>query len=106
MDSHPSLVMKFAITLTKGITWDAAKPRRSQTGWDEHARFMDNLTDNGFVLLGGPLGNGEDVLLIITTDDPTCIVPTLEQDPWIVSGILAIKKVQEWKILLKSPQIK
>jgi hypothetical protein len=28
---------------------------REQEGWDEHARFMDALVDDGFVLLGGSL---------------------------------------------------
>lgn len=47
--------MEFAITLSKGVAWEAAKPRRSHTGWNEHAHFMVNLTDIGFVLLEGRL---------------------------------------------------
>ena len=26
---------------------------REQDGWDEHAKFMDGLVDEGFILLGG-----------------------------------------------------
>ena len=28
---------------------------REQDGWDEHARFMNGLVDDGFIVLGGPL---------------------------------------------------
>lgn len=31
---------------------------REQALWAEHAKFMDALTAEGFVVLGGPLGEG------------------------------------------------
>jgi hypothetical protein len=31
---------------------------REQDDWDAHAGFMDGLVDDGFVLLGGPVGDG------------------------------------------------
>ena len=33
--------------------------------WDEHAAFMNALVDDGFVVLGGPLGDEGKILLII-----------------------------------------
>jgi hypothetical protein len=32
---------------------------REQDCWDEHATFMDALADEGSVILGGPLGEGD-----------------------------------------------
>jgi hypothetical protein len=37
----------------RGPAWDYSKRRREQAGWDEHAAFMDALTDEGVVVLGG-----------------------------------------------------
>jgi hypothetical protein len=31
---------------------------REQDAWDEHAAFMEALVDDGFVVLGGPIGEG------------------------------------------------
>jgi hypothetical protein len=34
-------------------------------GWDAHASFMDALVEDGTVVLGGPVGDGSEVLLAI-----------------------------------------
>jgi hypothetical protein len=43
---------------------DASRPMRQQEQWAEHApqhaAFMDALADDGFVILGGPLGEQEE----------------------------------------------
>jgi hypothetical protein len=39
-----------------GPQWQASKPMEEQSLWDAHARFMDELVDSGFIVLGGPLG--------------------------------------------------
>jgi hypothetical protein len=49
----------FAVTMESGANWDSSRSRRQQDGWDEHAAFMDGLVDEGFVVLGGPIGDGE-----------------------------------------------
>jgi hypothetical protein len=48
--------MMFAVRLKRGGPWDWSRDLREQDGWDEHARFMDALVDEGFIVLGGPLG--------------------------------------------------
>src|SRR5437660_903038 len=32
--------------LRRGPEWDPSKPMEEQTGWTEHAAFMDDLTEN------------------------------------------------------------
>jgi uncharacterized protein YciI len=56
---------------------------------------MDQLTADGFMKLGGPLGeaDGEDALLVIDAPDENTIISTLISDPWIKAGILAIKTI-------------
>jgi len=36
-----------------GPAWDPGRPLREQEEWDEHARFMDGLFDEGFLVLAG-----------------------------------------------------
>ncbi len=45
----------FVLRLERGGPWDWSRDMREQDGWDEHAKFMDDLVDEGFILLGGPL---------------------------------------------------
>jgi hypothetical protein len=48
---------------------------------DEHARFMDALVDDGFVVLGGPCDDGEKVLLILNAESRQAIEARLADDP-------------------------
>jgi len=57
--------MYMAVRRVRGLAWNASLPMRSQARWAEHAAFMNALAAEGFVVLGGPLGSGEEVLLVI-----------------------------------------
>jgi uncharacterized protein YciI len=94
----------FMVLMAKGPSWDPVKLRRAQALWDEHATFMDKLTADGFVVLGGPLGegDGDDVLLVIDAADEETIISTLKDDPWSTAGILEVKAIQRWTIFLES----
>ena len=73
---------------------------REQSGWNEHARFMDQLAINGFVILGGPVG--EEVLLIVEAESETEVRKRFEADPWSAFGLLTVESVRTWTILLNS----
>jgi len=90
----------FALTLVHGASWDGDRPRREQAQWDEHAQFMDALVADGFVVLGGPIGDGSDVLLIVDAADDAEVRTRLAPDPWLVAGILAIDSLRPWQIWL------
>jgi len=75
---------------------------RAQAKWAEHAVFMNALAAEGFVVLGGPLGSGEEILLVINAADEAAVRARLAADPWSGSGLLEIKSVEPWTILLDS----
>jgi len=89
----------FAVTRERGPTWDGTRPMREQDDWDAHARFMDDLTAHGFVVLGGPLGDGTRFLLIIDAENPAEIEARLAEDPWTPTHQLRIAKIEPWEIL-------
>ena len=78
----------FVVTEERGPSWDASRPRREQDEWDVHASFMDGLVDQGFVVLGGPVGDGVRVLLVIESEDERQVEARLDEDPWMEMGIL------------------
>ena len=92
----------FVVLRRSGPEWKSGVPLEQQSGWDEHAAFMDALVDDGFVLLGGPLTNDEgQALLVVEADDEETVQRTLAGDPWHESH-LVVDSVDEWTIRLGS----
>ena len=60
-----------------GPEWDAKRPMEEQTGWAEHAAFMDALVESGFVVLGGPLEDERRVALAVETGSADDVRSTL-----------------------------
>ena len=92
----------FVVTRTRGDAWAPTKPMQSQTQWPEHAAFMDDLADKRFVILGGPLGDGEKTLLVVDAADEAEIRSTLARDPWSKLGLLEVESIQLWTVLLQA----
>ena len=90
----------FALTMVHGPSWDTALPIREQQAWDEHAAYMDGLVDEGYVILGGPIGHGEEVLVIVEATDEDEIAARHDLDPWAPMGLLEIGEIRPWTIWL------
>jgi hypothetical protein len=74
---------------------------RDQERWNDHASFMDGVADECFVVLGGPLGEGDRVfLLIFNAGSEKQVESRLAEDPWTKMGMLQIAKIDRWEILL------
>jgi uncharacterized protein YciI len=90
----------FALTLTHGPGWDTSRPIREQAAWDDHAAFMDGLVEDGFIVVGGPLGNGDRTLHLVTADSPAQIEARMAQDPWATMGLLEVGSIEPWSLWL------
>ncbi|MDX6447943.1 MAG: uncharacterized protein QOD08_406 [Gaiellaceae bacterium] len=93
----------YVVTESQGPNWNPVRARREQDKWDEHASFMDGLVEDGFVVLGGPLGDGDEVLLVVRAGAEAEIEARLAADPWLPMEILRIAKIEPWEILLGDP---
>ena len=93
----------FVVIREAGPSWATDSPIREQAKWTEHAAFMDALADDGFVVLGGPLGDGPTTMLIVDSGSEDEIRERLAADPWTPLGLLAISKIEPWELLLGSP---
>jgi hypothetical protein len=61
---------------------------------------MDRLADDGFVVLGGPLGGGARALLMIEAGGEQEIRARMAADPWQPMGLLHVGSVEPWSIWL------
>jgi hypothetical protein len=92
----------YLVEQAKGPAWDHSRERREQAGWDEHAAFMDALVDDGFVILGGPIGagDGENTLLIVDAEAESAARSRLADDPWF-ERILTVESIRPWSVWLR-----
>ena len=92
--------MHFAVRLVRGGPWDWSRDLREQDGWDEHARFMDSLVEDGFIVLGGPLAGEREILHTVCAQSEEEVRARLAADNWAQNGMLRIKSIEPWTILL------
>jgi uncharacterized protein YciI len=94
--------MYFLVKRAHGRNWDASRLRREQQGWDAHAAFMDELVDEGFIVLGGPVGEGDghSALLVVEADSEADVRGRLADDPW-GEDMLVTESVEPWAIFLR-----
>ena len=90
----------FVLRLERCGPWDWSRDMREQDGWDDHARFMDGLVDEGFIILGGPLEGDRETMHVIRAESEEAVRERFATDPWWVNGMLRPKSIERWTILL------
>ena len=94
--------MYFLVKRAHGTSWQPNRLRREQDGWNEHAAFMDQLVADGFVVLGGPVGEGDGdyALLVVEASSADDVRARLADDPWD-EDMLATESIEPWTIFLR-----
>jgi uncharacterized protein YciI len=82
-----------------GPQWNHSRPLEEQSGWDEHASFMDGLVEKGFIVLGGPLADEHRVVHAVEAESERDIRATLARDPWSETH-LRVETIDPWTIRL------
>ena len=94
----------FVVFSSVGPNRDRSKGVREQPFWDEHAAFIDQLVENGFILMGGPLLNQDGLpqgaLLILNAQNENEVTEKLKDDPWFERGILKLESIKRWEIFI------
>jgi len=88
------------VRVERGGPWDWSRELRQQEAWDEHAHFMNALVDDGFILLGGPLEGDRETLHVVASISEDEIRARFAADPWAQNGMLTVKSIERWTILL------
>jgi uncharacterized protein YciI len=95
--------MFHVVVRRSGPEWDQSRPLEEQSGWREHAAFMDGLVDRGFIVLGGPLADEVRVVHVVEAESEDAIRATLARDPWSGSH-LVVDAIDPWTIRLDGRQ--
>ena len=89
----------FLVRQARGPAWDSSRRRHEQAGWDQHAAFIDRLSDEGKIPLGGPVGDvdGQHAVLVVHAASEDDARAMFVDDPWLDS-ILKIESVEPWTL--------
>jgi len=92
--------MMFLVILRRsGPEYDHSKPLEEQSGWLDHAAFMDGLVDDGFIVLGGVLGDELRTAHAVEAASEAEVRERFAEDPWSGSH-LVVDSVDPWTIRL------
>ncbi len=89
----------FVVMETAGPHRDFTKGAREQPFWDEHARFIDGITE-GFIIMGGPFEAEGGAMLIVRAENEEDVREKLQPDPWHTHGILQLHSIRRWDIFI------
>src|SRR3954447_2254198 len=92
----------YVVTREPGPAWDGSRRMRQQDRWEDHADFMDGLAEEGFIVLGGPLGDGTRFLHVVAASGEQEIEARFAPDPWTALELLRVPSIEPWQILLRA----
>ena len=90
--------MFHVIVSQAGPEFDPALPLEQQTGWDEHAAYMESLVEDGHIVLGGPLPNLRTAHAMEAESEEE-LRAVWARDPWHQSHLI-LETVEPWEIRL------
>jgi uncharacterized protein YciI len=96
----------FLVRQARGPAWDPSRGRREQSGWKQHAAFIDRLSEDGNIPLGGPTGDidGQYVVLVVHASSEDEARAMFADDPWMDS-ILRIESVEPWTLWIGADRL-
>src|SRR5436309_10737736 len=98
------MAMFHVVVLRSGPEWRQGRPLEEQSGWEEHAAYMDDLVEQGFIVLGGPLGDEHRVVHAVEAGSEQAVRDTFAADPWSGSH-LVVDAVEPWTIRLDARRL-
>jgi len=90
----------FAVIRTRGPAYQPDRPLEELAAWRAHADFMNALDAQGFIVVGGPLTDGPDVLHIVRANSADEIRARFAADPWERMDLLRTVRVAPWTLRL------
>jgi uncharacterized protein YciI len=85
-----------------GPEFDHSKPLEQQSGWNEHAAFMDGLVEDGHIVLGGTLPDGGTAHAFQAESEDE-VRAIWARDPWHESHLI-LESVEPWTIRLATDE--
>jgi hypothetical protein len=86
-----------------GPEFDPDKPLDQQSGWEEHAAYMDTLVEEGHIILGGTLPNGGTAHAFEASSEEE-VRSIWARDPWHGTHLI-LESVEPWTIRLATHEL-
>jgi uncharacterized protein YciI len=66
-----------------------------------HVEFLKSQYDGGRLVTSGPFGPGETpgALLIVKGDSKTDVEALMNQDPFFINNLVAVRNIRQWNIV-------
>jgi uncharacterized protein YciI len=80
-----------------GPAWGEGPPE-DQPDWDAHAEFVDDLTERGIFVMGGPFSDYSGSMTLLEGVDADEARRLLEPDPFVQNGVFLFEDVREWTV--------
>jgi uncharacterized protein YciI len=93
------MAMFHVVLRQAGPQWLPGRPLEEQTGWQEHAEYMDALVEDGFIVLGGPVSDDGRVVHAVEAESEGAVRATWARDPWSETH-LVVDSIEPWTIRL------
>jgi hypothetical protein len=93
----------WVVNRAAGKGWDADKKVTEQDDWDAHAKLMDQMHGEAFVLFAGPLGvKPFEAMMLVRAETEADVHERFAIDPWVTKDISRIVRVVRWHLRLGS----
>jgi uncharacterized protein YciI len=89
------------VLFSAGPAWVTGRGSRGQQHWDDHAAFIDDLTERGLLVAGGPFGDESGALNILSKPLEQIDVERLYAlDPFVLHGIFVLERAIPWLVFV------
>lgn len=90
----------WVVTSAPGPRRNLALGVREQAWWNDHAAFIDDLVEDGTIVLGGPLPDQGGAMIVVRGSSAEAVRSRLAPDPWYVNGILRLVSIARWEVFI------
>lgn len=86
----------------QGRAWNASLVVREQERWPEHVEFINGIAGEGFLILAGPVddGNPYRAMLVVSADDENQVTARLNTTRGRLVASLRRKSIERWEVLV------
>ena len=80
-----------------GPAWTTGTPDE-QAGWDEHAKFIDDLIARGIFVMGGPFADNSGSMSLLQNVGEDEARELVLRDPFVANGVFVLEDVRAWNV--------
>jgi uncharacterized protein YciI len=93
----PLRIPRVVLRVGPGPAWKSGLPE-DQPGWDDHARFIDDLIERGVFIMGGPWAGRLGSMSLWEGLNADEVRRVMQSDPFIQNGVFEIEDCADWTV--------